>query len=68
MEQAVDSGLEQTVLRIIHGYRPNNSNSIYDAKIADFFKYCHSLYPHDLYVTILNRIYKVYSFIFYPVY
>ena len=64
MEQATDSGLEQTVLRIIHGYRPDSSNAIYDAKIAEFFEYCHSLYPHDPFATILNS-YKVYRFIFY---
>jgi hypothetical protein len=65
-QAALDSSLEQMVLRITFEYtRPDSTSSIYDAKSNEYFvQYCTSLYPNDPYAKVLSQ-YKVYRFIFY---
>jgi hypothetical protein len=63
-ETALDSSLDQTVLRITNEYRPDSTSTIYDSKSNEYFQYCTSLYPMDPYANVLSQ-YKVYHFIFY---
>jgi hypothetical protein len=62
-ETRLDSRLEQTVLQLTSGYRPDSTSSIYDAKSQEYFRYCTSLYPQDQYAKVLSQ-YKVYPFLF----
>jgi hypothetical protein len=63
-ETAMDSRLEQTVLRITYEYRPDSTTTVYDSKSNKYFQYCTSFYPNDPYAKVLSQ-YKVYRFMFY---
>jgi hypothetical protein len=63
-ETALDSSMEQMVLRTTNEYRSDSTSTIYDSKSKKYFQYCTSLYPQDPYAKVLSQ-YKVYHFLFY---
>jgi hypothetical protein len=59
-----ETAMQEAVSRMTAEGRPENTQLAYEGKIAEFYQFCASLYPNDLYVNNLESG-KVWLFIFF---